>query len=114
MRWLYRHIRSEELTRTFVHDMATNHLPHIYELLEMLCDEEGIKRNPLPPIRWLDLNHRPPPSPVLCGSPRLHGARVFVSVRCASALARHRIRYGIGEPVRLLKEWLMSAALENL
>ena len=60
LRWLYRHIRSEEITRAFVHDMATNHLPHIYELLEMLCDEEGIKRNPLPPIRWLDLNHRPP------------------------------------------------------
>ncbi len=59
MRWLYRHIRSEELTRAFVHDMATNHLPHIYELLEMLCDEQGIKRNPLPPIRWLDLNLRP-------------------------------------------------------
>ena len=57
-RWLYRHIRNEELTRTFVHDMATNHLPHIYELLEMLCDEQGIKRNPLPPIRWIDLSGR--------------------------------------------------------
>ncbi len=59
LRWLYRHIRNEELTRAFVHDMATNHLPHIYELLEMLCDEQGIKRNPLPPIRWIDLNGRP-------------------------------------------------------
>ena len=59
VRWLYRHIRSEELTRAFVHDMAANHLPHIYELLEMLCDEQGIKRNPLPPIRWIDLNYRP-------------------------------------------------------
>ena len=59
IRWLYRHIRNEELTRAFVHDMAANHLPHIYELLEMLCDEQGIKRNPLPPIRWIDLNYRP-------------------------------------------------------
>jgi len=59
LRWLYRHIRNEELTRAFVHDMAANHLPHIYELLEMLCDEQGIKRNPLPPIRWIDLNYRP-------------------------------------------------------
>lgn len=58
LRWLYRHIRNEELTRVFVHDMATNHLPHIYELLAKLCDEQGIARNPLPPIRWIDLNNR--------------------------------------------------------
>ena len=34
LRWLYRRIRNDEITRTFVEDMATNHLPHIYALLK--------------------------------------------------------------------------------
>lgn len=56
LRWLYRRIRNEELTRAFVADMATNHLPHIYDLLARLCDQQGIDRPPSPPIHWLDLN----------------------------------------------------------
>lgn len=44
------------LTRTFVEDMATNHLPHIYSLLEKLCDEKGTETAPSPQIRWIDLN----------------------------------------------------------
>ena len=56
LRWLYRRIRNEEITRAFVHDMANNHLPHIYERLERLCDQQGIDRASAPPIRWLDLN----------------------------------------------------------
>jgi len=56
LRWLYRRIRNDEITRAFVHDMATNHLPHIYERLQRLCDEQGIDRTAAPPIRWLDLN----------------------------------------------------------
>jgi len=56
LRWLYRRVRNDEITRAFVHDMATNHLPHIYERLERLCEHQGIDRPPLPPIRWLDLN----------------------------------------------------------
>ena len=58
LRWLYRRIRNDEITRAFVEDMATNHLPHIYERLDKLCDRQGIERTPLPPIRWLDLNNR--------------------------------------------------------
>lgn len=58
LRWLYRRIRNEELTSTFVHDMATNHLPHIYDLLEKLCDQQGIRRAPRPPICWVNLNNR--------------------------------------------------------
>jgi hypothetical protein len=58
IRWLYRRIRNEELTRAFVADMATNHLPHIYDLLARLCDQQGIERPPAPPIRWLDLSGR--------------------------------------------------------
>jgi len=58
LRWLYRRIRNDELMRAFVHDMATNHLPHIYDRLEKLCDRQGIERTHLPPIRWVDLNAR--------------------------------------------------------
>ena len=60
LRWLYRRIRNEELMRAFVKDMATNHLPHIYNLLEKICDQQGIeRRKPAPTIRWVDLNqHR--------------------------------------------------------
>lgn len=59
LRWLYRHIRNEEITHAFVKDMATNHLPHIYDLLEKICDQQGIDRQkPPPPIRWIDLNPR--------------------------------------------------------
>lgn len=55
LRWLYRRIRNDELNRAFVHDMATNHLPHIYELLIKLCEQQGIEVQPTPPIRWVDL-----------------------------------------------------------
>jgi hypothetical protein len=56
LRWLYRRIRNDEMTRTFVEDMATSHLPHIYRLLEKRCDEKGIETPPEPPIRWVNLN----------------------------------------------------------
>ncbi|MBZ5501037.1 MAG: hypothetical protein LAN59_02200 [Acidobacteriia bacterium] len=58
LRWLYRRIRNDEIMRAFVRDMATNHLPHIYERLERLCERQGIERSPLPPVRWIDLSNR--------------------------------------------------------
>ena len=58
LRWIYRRIRNDELVRAFVEDMAMNHLPHMYDLLEKLCDKQGIDRAPAPPIRWIDLNDR--------------------------------------------------------
>jgi len=61
LRWVYRRIRNEELTRAFVEDMATNHLPHIYDRLERICEEQGIERTSSPPIRWIDLNGGPRP-----------------------------------------------------
>ena len=60
LRWLYRRIRNDELLRVFVEDMATNHLPHIYDLLVSLCDQQGIPRSPVPNIRWVDLSKRTP------------------------------------------------------
>jgi hypothetical protein len=56
LRWLYRRIRNDELLRVFVADIATNHLPHIYDLLQKLCDQQGIQRSQLPNICWVDLN----------------------------------------------------------
>ena len=58
LRWIYRRIRNDELMRAFVEDMATSHLPHMYNLLEKLCDKQGIERDPAPTIRWIDLNDR--------------------------------------------------------
>jgi hypothetical protein len=55
LRWIYRRIRNDQITRAFVEDMATNHLPHMYEMLEKLCDKQGIDHNPVPTIRWIDL-----------------------------------------------------------
>jgi hypothetical protein len=56
VRWLYRRVRNDELLRIFVEDMATSHLPHIYELLLRLCEQQGIERLPRPPIRWVDVD----------------------------------------------------------
>jgi hypothetical protein len=56
LRWLYRRVRNDELMRAFVADMATSHLPHIYDLLARLCDQQGVTRPPAPPICWIDLN----------------------------------------------------------
>jgi hypothetical protein len=55
VRWLYRRVRNDELTRAFLQDMAANHLPHIYTLLDKMCDRQGIDRSPPPPIRLLDM-----------------------------------------------------------
>jgi hypothetical protein len=57
LRWLYRRIRNEEMNRGFVQDMATNHLPHIYDILVRLCEKQGIEIDSQPPIRWVELNN---------------------------------------------------------
>lgn len=56
LRWLYRRIRDDEMNRAFVHDMATNHLPHIYQLLLKLCEKQDVDADPPPPIRWIQLD----------------------------------------------------------
>jgi hypothetical protein len=59
LRWLYRRVRNDEIMQAFVQDMALNHLPHIYDLLEKICDQQGIDRSPSPRIRWVELNGPP-------------------------------------------------------
>ena len=57
LRWLYRRIRNDEIQHAFVEDIARNHLPHIYDALRRLCQQEGIPLDDSPPIRWVDLNN---------------------------------------------------------
>ena len=54
IRYLYRRIRSHDVTEVFVHDMATNHLPHIYHALQILCEREGVKLPDPPPLQFMD------------------------------------------------------------
>jgi hypothetical protein len=56
LRWLHKRLRDDEINRVFVRDIATNHLPHIYELLQQLCEQQEIQ-NPKPPaVRWISLD----------------------------------------------------------
>jgi len=34
-------MRNEEITRAFVRDIATNHLPHIYNALQQISRQAG-------------------------------------------------------------------------
>jgi len=43
---------------TFITDMATNHLPHIYHALEALCNVQGVELTDPPPIRFVVLEER--------------------------------------------------------
>ena len=58
LRWLHRRMRNDEITRTFVRDIATNHLPHIYNALQEIAAEQGIALNETPMIQFVYLNHR--------------------------------------------------------
>src|SRR5712692_6748074 len=59
LRWLHRRMRNEEIVRAFVRDIATNHLPHIYNALQKIAAEQGIELDDTPLVRFVDLNgHR--------------------------------------------------------
>ena len=59
LRWLYRRMRNDEITRAFVRDIATNHLPHIYNALQKIAAQQGIELDDTPLVRFVDLNgHR--------------------------------------------------------
>jgi hypothetical protein len=58
LRWLHRRMRNDEITRAFVHDIATN-LPHIYDALHKIAKRQGIELPETPLVRFVDLNgHR--------------------------------------------------------
>jgi len=58
VRWLHRRMRNDEITRAFVRDIATNHLPHIYNALQKIAGGQGIELDETPLVQFIDLNHR--------------------------------------------------------
>ena len=58
LRWLHRRMRNDEITRAFVRDIATNHLPHIYNALQKIAAQQGIELDETPLVQFVDLNHR--------------------------------------------------------
>ena len=58
LRWLHRRVRDDEINRAFLRDLALNHLPHIYEALQNICDQQGIKLHPTPVLRYADFRAR--------------------------------------------------------
>ena len=58
LRWLHRRMRDDEIVRAFVHDIATNHLPHIYSALRQIAEEQGITLQEPPLLHFVDLNGR--------------------------------------------------------
>jgi len=51
-------MRNEEITRAFVRDIATNHLPHIYNALQKIAMQQGIDLDDTPLVQFVDLNPR--------------------------------------------------------
>ena len=58
LRWLHRRMRNDEITRAFVRDIATNHLPHIYNALQKIATQQGITLDETPLVQFVDLNGR--------------------------------------------------------
>src|SRR5712692_3573299 len=59
LRWLHRRMRKDEIAHAFIHDIATNHLPHIYNALQKIATQQGIELDDTPLVRFVDLNgHR--------------------------------------------------------
>ena len=56
MRWLHRRMRDAEIARAFTRDVATNHLPHIYDALKLIAREHGIDLPDPPPVQFIELN----------------------------------------------------------
>jgi hypothetical protein len=59
LRWLHRRMRNDEIVRAFVRDIATNHLPHIYDALHKIAARQGITLDETPLVRFVDLNGHP-------------------------------------------------------
>ena len=55
LRWLHRRMRDAEIATSFVTDVATNHLPHIYLALRQIAEKQGIALQEPPPVRFVDL-----------------------------------------------------------
>lgn len=56
--YLYQKKRTSEVNARFTRDVATNHLPHIYDALERIAGSNGIELKDRPPVLWEDLESR--------------------------------------------------------
>ena len=59
LRWLHRRMRDDDIARTFVRDVATNHLPHIYSALRQIAERQGIHLEEPPLVQFLEVNDKP-------------------------------------------------------
>ena len=55
VRWLHRRMRTAEVERAFVHELARIHLPHLYHALHLIAARLGIT---VEDLRSLDLPDR--------------------------------------------------------
>lgn len=57
--WIYKRTRNNEINQRFVHDVATNHLPHVYDAQRRIAAHLGVELPDPPPIQFIELNgHR--------------------------------------------------------
>ena len=56
IRYFYRKTRDNDIYRTFVRDVALNHLPFIYKVLRQLAEQQGIEIDDAPPMRFVEIN----------------------------------------------------------
>jgi len=57
LRWLHRRTRDDEIRRTFIRDMAINHLPHLYHALRMIGARLGLELAEPPRVQFLEFNN---------------------------------------------------------
>lgn len=58
LRWMARRMRDDDISRMFVKDMATNHLPHIYHALQRLARKQGVELEEPPLVQFVAFNGR--------------------------------------------------------
>jgi hypothetical protein len=58
LRWLHRRMRDDEINRAFLRDLALTHLPHIYDALQTLSQQQGITVHPAPNVQFVDFHSR--------------------------------------------------------
>ena len=56
IRYFYRKSINEEVYKSFVRDMATNHLPHVYQALQAICNKLEIELDAPPPIAFINMD----------------------------------------------------------
>jgi hypothetical protein len=56
VRWLHHRLRDAEIAHAFLRDIATHHLPHIYQALKRIAQHHGVELPEPPLVRFVVLN----------------------------------------------------------